>query len=211
MRKSKPAARLFVLLARAAPVGIILRRGPSKQVLMIRWDTSSDHFEQGQWFKGRIYERRCDLSPSGEKLIYFAASFKPPCYSWTAISKPPYFTALALWPKGDCWNGGGIFLNEKKILLNHPSHQTALQSGTYLKGVRVAETAEYRGEDSTVYDKVRVRDGWKLIQEGNSTYLKSRSRWKIDPPQVYRKRRSARDFALEMSLRQVSGKRRTMV
>src|SRR4030095_14825414 len=136
MRKGKPAARLFVLLARAAPVGIILRRGPSKQVLMIRWDTSSDHFEQGQWFRGRIYERRCDLSPSGEKLIYFAASVKPPFCSWTAISKPPYFTALALWPKGDCWNGGGIFLNEKKILLNHPSHQTAPQSGTYLKGVR---------------------------------------------------------------------------
>lgn len=69
----------------------------------------------GQWFKGRIYERRCDLSPSGEKLIYFAAKYRSPLYTWTAVSRPPFLTALLLWPKGDAWGGGGLFNNERTI------------------------------------------------------------------------------------------------
>ena len=95
---NKSSPRLFVILARAAPVGVIFRRGPSKQVQLIKWDTSKDHFEYGQWFKGRIYERACDLSPNGDKLIYLAAKWgKKPIETWTAISKPPYLTALVLW------------------------------------------------------------------------------------------------------------------
>ena len=112
--------RLFALIARRAEVGIIFRRGPSKQVLLVRWDLATDSFEAGQWLKGRVYERRCDLSPNGDRLIYFAASYGGPLRTWTAVSRPPYFTALALWPKGDAWGGGGLFQDENKILLNHP-------------------------------------------------------------------------------------------
>ena len=119
-KSTTPPARLWVLLARREPAGVIFRRGPTKQVLLIKWNfRRKDSFEFGQWFKGRIYERRCDLSPGGDLLIYFAAKQKPPMYSWTAISKPPWFTALALWPKGDCWNGGGWFVDDRKIRLNH--------------------------------------------------------------------------------------------
>src|SRR5438874_12985200 len=73
-------ARLWALLARREPVGVIFRRGPSKQVMLIKWNTQQDSFELGQWFKGRVYERRCDLSPNGELIIYFAAKQKPPLY-----------------------------------------------------------------------------------------------------------------------------------
>jgi hypothetical protein len=89
------STRLFVILARAAPVAVVLRRGPSKDVLLLRWDLATDSFEAGQWLSGRIYERRCDLSPSGERFIYFAANHRPPLGTWTAVSRPPYFTALA--------------------------------------------------------------------------------------------------------------------
>ena len=117
---SKPQSpRLFAILARDARVGAIFRRGPSNQVLLIKWNLEDDSFEPGQWFKGRIYERRCDLSPSGRRLIYFAANHKKPYYAWTAVSRPPYLTALALWAKGDCWGGGGQFERENSILLNH--------------------------------------------------------------------------------------------
>jgi hypothetical protein len=30
-------------------------------------------------------------------------------YAWTAVSKPPWLTALGLCPKGNCWDGGGLF------------------------------------------------------------------------------------------------------
>src|SRR5690349_10747108 len=98
-RTTKPQARLFAILARESPTAVVFRRGPSRQVLLIKWNTADDTFEYGQWFKGRIYERRCDLSPDGELLLYFAADFRRPLYSWSAISRSPYLKALALWPK----------------------------------------------------------------------------------------------------------------
>lgn len=62
--------RLFVLIARRAPVAVVFRRGPSKRVLLVRSNLSEDSFEAGQWLKGRVYERRCDLSADGERLIF---------------------------------------------------------------------------------------------------------------------------------------------
>ena len=119
-------ARLFLIFARKSPTAVIFRRGPSKWVQLIKWNTDRDTFEPGQWFNGRIYERRSDLSPDGSLLIYFAQKITARSkkdteytYAWTAISRPPFLTALALWPKGDCWHGGGLFKNSKVVLLNH--------------------------------------------------------------------------------------------
>lgn len=112
-KELKSQVRLYCILAKEAPVAVLFRRGPSKRVLLILWRTDTDKFEEGQWFKGRIYERRCDLSPTGRRLIYFAQNHKDLYFSWTAVSKPPFVTALALWPKGDCWGGGGLFISTK--------------------------------------------------------------------------------------------------
>jgi len=78
--------RLYALLARKAACGVVFRRGPSNRVLLISWNTSSDTFRTGQWLKGRIYQRRCDLSPEGDLLLYFAANYREPLRSWSAIS-----------------------------------------------------------------------------------------------------------------------------
>jgi hypothetical protein len=86
----------------------------------------NDTFEIGQWLKGRIYERRCDLSPKGELLLYFAANWKEPYQSWSAISRPPYLSALALWPKGDGWGGGGQFFQRNRVFLNHREREMEL-------------------------------------------------------------------------------------
>lgn len=64
----KPHCRLFVILARSSPTGVIFRRGPTKWVQLIKWNTDDDSFEAGQWFHGRIYEHRCDMSPDGSKV-----------------------------------------------------------------------------------------------------------------------------------------------
>lgn len=114
-KKGTVPARLFMIFARRSPTAVIFRRGPSKWVQLIKWNTATDLFESGQWFNGRIYERRSDLSPDGSLLIYFAQKISARSmqdaeytYAWTAISRPPFLTALALWPKGDCWHGGGL-------------------------------------------------------------------------------------------------------
>ena len=189
----KPQVRLYAILAREANVAALFRRGPSKRVQLLLWHTDTDEFEEGQWFKGRIYERRSDLSPSGKLLVYFAADYKQGYFSWTAVSKPPFLTALALWPKGDCWGGGGLFEKENKLQLNH--HEGAMQLA---EGFAVPARFQIKplrgrsggGEDSPIMDIRLARDGWKLIQDGKTVEHGLRhSIWiKIEPPMVYSKR-----------------------
>jgi len=71
--------------------------------------------------QGRLYERRCDLSPDGQWLLYFAINgkaWREAKGSWTAISKAPYLKALVLWAKGDTWCGGGLFTGTTRYWLN---------------------------------------------------------------------------------------------
>ena len=85
--------RLHILLARESTKAVIIRRGPSKQVGLFGWDRKTDVITMGQWLKGRIYELRCDLSPDGRHMIYFAMNgrWNDPVSmgSWTAISRAP--------------------------------------------------------------------------------------------------------------------------
>lgn len=188
----KPNVRLYGILARAANKAVVFRRGPSKRVQLLLWHTDVDEFEEGQWFKGRIYERRCDLSPCGSLLVYFAAKHKQPLFSWTAVSKPPFLTALALWPKGDCWGGGGLFEGEKILQLNHREGERKLAEGFQLpKNFRVKPLGQHAGggEDNPIEDMRLKRDGWKMIQSGEAVEHGLRhSIWiKFKPPLVYSK------------------------
>lgn len=164
--------RLFFILARKEPVAVIFRRGPSGWVQLINWNTSSDEFISGQWFHGRIYERRCDLSPSGSLLIYFcnkinARTLKDQEYTkaWTAISHPPYLTALALWPKGDCWHGGGLFRDDRTVWLNHKPAVAKPHPKHMPKKLKVIPNPSARGEDDPIFSMRLERDGWKLVHE----------------------------------------------
>jgi hypothetical protein len=182
------ATRLFVLLAREEPVGVIFRRGPSNKVLLVRWNLSDDTFEAGQWLEGRIYEHRCDLSPRGDRLVYFAAKWNTPLATWTAVSRPPFLTALALWPKGDAWGGGGLFENRKTLALNHFASGCQLEDGFVLpRGFEVAQLPDAgRGEDWPIYTRRLLRDGWTQVQEGGATTHKDpRVSFKFERPEIW--------------------------
>jgi hypothetical protein len=172
--------RMWAMFASEAEKAVILRRGPRKHFQLIDWDLRKGRFTPGQWMYG--YVALCDLSPSGDRLIYWAHQYHPhahrfrsdaeaqgsqqaeslyeplredrpkpsrnkknarrkiPRYMrqacgmppprrrwtspirrnegvWTAISKPPYFSALAIWPSFGHWTGGGVFLSENAIVL----------------------------------------------------------------------------------------------
>jgi len=167
-----PAPRLSLLLARDVPRAVILRRGPSKWVEVIAWDSQRDIFERGAWFHGRIYQRRSDLSPDGTKLIYFANKFnsqtvkdKEYTYAWTAVSKVPYLTALALWPKGDCWWGGGLFRDNYTVFLNHRPSEAIPHPRHVPNRLRVMPNPDACGEDDPLYSERLTRDGWFVRQE----------------------------------------------
>ncbi len=191
-QKKRPPCRLFLIMARQSATAVIFRRGPSKWTQLIQWNTKTDTLEYGQWFKGRIYEKRCDLSPDGNLLIYFASKFNKKTitdneytYAWTAISKPPWLTALALWPKGDCWHGGGLFENNKSVLLNHRpevvrSHPEHLPP----RWMRIVANSEASGEDEPIYSQRLTRDGWEVSQNWQVEYTKSRQGFVTHQPEI---------------------------
>jgi hypothetical protein len=120
----KSPCRLFVILARDADVGVILRRGPSQWFQVIKWDTRRDTFDDGAWFHGRIYEESCDVSPDGELFVYFAAKHNRATrdddygYAWTVLSRPPWLYALGLWPSPTgTYPGGGRFSENGHLTL----------------------------------------------------------------------------------------------
>jgi hypothetical protein len=203
----KRQVRLYAILARAAALAAVFRRGPSKQVLLVLWRTDTDQFYEGQWFKGRIYERRCDLSPSGNRLIYFAADYKKPYFAWTAVSKPPFLTALALWPKGDAWGGGGLFAEEHKILLNHRAAEMQLGEGFSLPQNFLVKPFGQNpgwGEDNPILDERLTRDGWRMIQAGEAIrHGIGASVWiDFNPAIVWSKRHlRSRRYELQMQIR----------
>jgi hypothetical protein len=195
---------MFAILAREAPVGVLIRRGPSSQAQLIKWNLKNDTFEEGQWFRGPVYERRCDLSPHGTLLIYFAATYKEPLRSWTAVSKPPWFSAIALWPKGDGWNGGGLFVDSYSIQLNHfPTEATPhpdFQHGC--RKLRIVSCASYIGEDDTVWHASLERSGWHHTQRGTwGKYEASPGlAWPAKTPDIWRKSHTKRKLHLEMQV-----------
>jgi hypothetical protein len=199
--------RIYAILAQKAPLAVVFRRGPSKSVLLMKWNTSNDKIEFGQWFRGRIYERRCDLSPEGDLLLYFAANYRRPFYSWSAISRPPFLTALALWPKGDGWGGGGHFLSKNRIALNHRAGEMVLAGNSALPRRVTVEPFGKRsgwGEDNPIWSERLKRDGWTLVSYPTAKKEKWGAKVWIEfkPPITWRKPNPVypKRYALEMSI-----------
>jgi hypothetical protein len=190
--QSTVPCRLWVFMARRAKSALIVRRGPARWAELILWDTKKDRFERGQWFHGRIYEERCDLSPDGTKFIYFAAKYGrkrdvdiPD--TWTAVSKPPYFTALALWPGLGTWGGGGVFLDDQ--CLWRADWPEKIHRRFSLNGLidvldsfdRMAVHSEFLEFERTVRDPLYLRlhqSGWELREPEGASQLK----WKKENP-----------------------------
>jgi hypothetical protein len=156
----------FVLLARKAPAGVVMRRGPSKWWHLTFWDTGQDRFTSGQWFRGRVYPRKCDLAPDGKLFSYFAGKFRWSerergyDFTWVAVSRPPYFTALALWPVGDTWGGHTMFLDDGSFHAgtlkdHHPDHPPG--------PLRVVPHSYLKLDDPFLWSVPWARTGWRPI------------------------------------------------
>jgi hypothetical protein len=165
--------RLFVYLARDAPLGVVLRRGPSDWVRLSLWHTDVDAFEHGQWMKARVYERRSDLSADGSLFLAFVRRSSGPASgntdSWVAISRPPWFTALARWNVGGTYYTGGFFPDGRTLWLGFDPKSP--DQGT-LPGWLPATTAlpayidrSNNWTERTVWNNRLIRDGWTRTDE----------------------------------------------
>ncbi|MDO3383763.1 hypothetical protein [Gilvimarinus algae] len=176
-KKEKFPARLHVLISRDSEQAIIIRRGPSKATCILLWNRKRNTFKVSQWLKGRIYERRSDISPSGDHWIYFAMNGKwgsEAKGAWTAVARTPWLKAISLYAKGDCWNGGGLFLNDGSFWLNGDCfHEVLFTSNEVTKVDQHSPKGRYGGECPSVYYNRLQRDGWTLTDLGQKASLDS--------------------------------------
>lgn len=175
MTRIASATFLFFLVASAARTAVVLRRGPSKSVQMLRWDLSTDEVLEGQWLKGRVHEHRCDVSPDGRLFLYFGAKYTSAVDTFTAICRPPYFTALAYWPSSGSYGGGGRFANNRTVILDsygmtaqRSSHPVLPDSFTIMPALDFASTHPVRATD------LRLR-GW-VVRPGAASDSDRRAR-----------------------------------
>ncbi|WP_348946492.1 hypothetical protein ABHF33_08125 [Chitinibacter sp. FCG-7] len=163
----RPSCHLAIKLARNADTAVLLRRGPSKWVQLIKWDLRNDQFEHGQWFRGRIYESVSDLSDDGELLVYMARkdalrSLKElGSTTWTAICRPPFLTALQLWPH-PVYCGGGQFTQEGALNLGL-HHSWIKQEYTRTQAsIKIREQEHgYHGHNLPL--DLQLKQGWHPI------------------------------------------------
>ena len=67
MAKPPPPPQLYAIRATAASIAVVFaHRGP--WFMIARWNLDANKVEPGTWFRGRIYQRRCDISPDGKWL-----------------------------------------------------------------------------------------------------------------------------------------------
>lgn len=172
---TKPAiCRIDGIVAREAPIAVIFRRGPSKQTQLLTWNLETDVVTPGQWIKAKVYTRRCDISPDGKYLVAAFTDYssrRDPAVEkfglkdeylacgWTAISKPPYFTALGLWFSGDAWNGGGYWDGPNVLRANIDTtwHEAISPKGAPFK----VRKLNWGGcEDEPLFGMRLERQGW---------------------------------------------------
>jgi len=159
-----PPPRLSILFAREARQAVVFRRGPSTRVRLILWDLGTDTITRGQWLSGSVDVDKSDVSPDGKLLVYFARKFATKLGTFTAISRPPYYTALALWPDGGTWGGGGRFVSNRKVVLGYGGSQRELHEGVNIpKRFEVSDLYRESGE--------RVQrlgaSQWETVQRGS--------------------------------------------
>ena len=150
----QPFCRLKFAFSASGHRCVIFRRGPSKSVRMILWDLKKNEFSYGQWLNGPI--SHFDISPKADHVIYFVSYHKKRApYLWVALSKPPYFSALSMWPISDAWGGACAFIDESSICIEKGMYQADLKLNTrfHLKN--------YNFVDKTnIWSWKMERDGW---------------------------------------------------
>jgi hypothetical protein len=177
--------RLHALLASRSRHAVVIRRGPARTSCTLLWDRSNDEFRIGQWMRGRIHERNCDLSADGKYFIYFVLNGKWETEvkgAWTAISRAPYLKALSLYPKGDCWGGGGLFSEDGSFWLDG-GHDEPLSVSDLVRRISREQSGLCFGSSSLgsypgaeplgTYALRLVRDGWTFegkLESSNHTF-----------------------------------------
>jgi hypothetical protein len=159
---SSKRAKIRIAFAKNGAGAVLLREGPGKWTRMLWWNTRTDSLKHGQWLNARV--PNFSINSDGSLVIYFAQSYrrKHNYGTWVALSKPPWFSALALWRIGDSWGGGCEFITDQKILVT-PGRTEIQLEGKLKKGMKWTSDPKEAHPFIPVWKK-GVRNGKEYVE-----------------------------------------------
>lgn len=157
------SVRIRMAFAPNGKQSVILREGPSRRTRMLVWDTGNDQLTPGQWIHSKV--RHFAINSDGSLILCFVQSYrkKHNYGTWVALSKPPWFSALAVWQIGDSWGGACRFVTDRKIFVEQGTNPIQF-SGSLAKGMEWTSDRSLRPpEDSW---------GWQRDALNHSLFIK---------------------------------------
>ena len=123
--------RLYILRASGARRAVVFAKHRQKAWSLHLWHLDTGRVETGGVFFGTLYPRRCDLSPDGRYLLYFA--MKAPGdpdwpHQFSGLSRAPWLTCLLAWREAGTWTRGMVFSSRASGRPEIPA-RTALHQG----------------------------------------------------------------------------------
>lgn len=159
-------ARIHLLAAKEAPFVVVIRRKPSRLCHIMCWNTKNDHFEYGSWFRGRIYEKRSDVSFDGKYMVYLAMGSSGE--TWTGVCQPPFLKTYVDWENCGTWHGGGVFTANRLLEINagyaeSVAFEAIEKAGSKLPfRCKTLENPGYGEDEGVLYPRLE-RDGFRRI------------------------------------------------
>ncbi|HWD37991.1 MAG TPA: hypothetical protein VG944_04030 [Fimbriimonas sp.] len=164
--------RIKILKAASAPLAVVFRQGPPRQTQQLLWNLDTDELVPGQWIKAYLTISDCDLSPDGRYLLgvfqddrfkrqerAVDGGLKQALPYWTALSKPPYFTALAIWfHQAPYDHKGGYWHNASELRVSMPDRDW--DRGKFLCAPPFDVRHETNPRRRSVTALQMVRSGW---------------------------------------------------
>jgi hypothetical protein len=167
---------MFGVMARDAAVAVLVRRGPSNWFQMILWRTDRDEVVRGQWVKHRVHDWGYDVSPDGALFVYYARGGGRKYEQWTGVSRPPYFSCLALWSVTGPGGGGGMFVGRRELVVLGLSGKRKREER---EPIPLKVLAAHTLTEWAAMPTLRAMGGWAEAGEGQWEKVAERKRWVV--------------------------------
>jgi hypothetical protein len=151
-REEGVTARLKAFFAYDAPICVIARRGPTRYSRLILWNTETDEFTCGNWFRGKVH--RAVLNSKGTLMALgimgARSSLEFPRQEQVALfCKPPFLVPLEFWIGGLCYTYCG-FDADDRLVVPGPGRS------------RGVSPCPHRRRRFTSWYEVSIDQGWQL-------------------------------------------------
>jgi hypothetical protein len=170
-------ARMHLIPALSAPRVIVIRRKPSRVAHVMCWNTETDEIEHGSWFRGRIYELRCDVSPDGERMAYLAAGVNR--RTWTGVCSPPWLKTAVDQDNAGTQLCGGVFRSDTEFDAEKRAKTEAVEpAGDLPQQPLTGAGPKSSGDEAVLFPRLK-RDGWRQL--GYGLLGSGGQRWESQP------------------------------